>query len=267
MTDDGKRKNGLLLTGSIKIRSPLNHQLLIKPKKELWISIPMYSNSQCISSSTTEIKSKSSNLSKNIIKSHNSSFSTPSSPNDSDKKNKIVLHERSKTTNIVEKETKQSNLSIEEDVDYDFYDTSKIFSNLVLENEIRELDNILKPVRKDKSQNELWLERKNNYEIRLSLLVCQVEAGLLTPTSNLLFHSRTYYIFINIYIVIVIIICKLFYFFVDYMEQLSNAINQEKQRAVFCKNNHRLDLSKKYLIRMKWMEQELEEIKSSSLLE
>lgn len=112
------------------------------------------------------------------------------------------------------------------DIDAQFYDSRSIISNLVLEKEIEEMNNMLSSG--DNEELRMIKDRKDSYELQKQIIVCQVEAGILTPDA--------------------------------YISALKDAITKEKKRTLECKHMNRIDLAKKGLMRIKLMEQEVKEL-------
>lgn len=115
------------------------------------------------------------------------------------------------------------------DIDTLFYDSRSIISNLILEKEIEEMNDIISSSGSEKLR--MIKDRKDSYELQKQIIVCQVEAGMLNPDA--------------------------------YISALKNAITKEKKRTLECKQMNRLDLSKKGLMRIKLMEQEIRELNAS----
>ena len=116
----------------------------------------------------------------------------------------------------------------DDDLEGQFYDASTITSHLVLEHELKDIEERLLGAGIDQQIRAIWQERRENYELKTRLMSVQVESGLLLMQ--------------------------------DYAALLATAIQNEKTRALLLKRRQRLDLAKRSVMRIRWMQQEIDEL-------
>ncbi|KAI9141227.1 hypothetical protein BKA69DRAFT_1125048 [Paraphysoderma sedebokerense] len=232
LTDSNRRSNGAKLEIQIRLRQPI-----LKPDiqnmSERWLVLAETSPTSSIEppvspkiANATPAKGVEKNTKPPVLPEKPSttkpvsSPQTPSpSPSPTNAPNTVSPSQTSPTESVPE---------LEEAEDY-IESTDTIVSNLVLENEIAAITSqITKFQSQKKPPPEDLMDKKQALELKLNLLVLQVQMGTLTMDA----YSKT----------------------------LQNAITQTKKHALTCKKFGKLELAKKALARIQLMQKEVEEI-------
>ncbi|KAI8884202.1 hypothetical protein K501DRAFT_248399, partial [Backusella circina FSU 941] len=240
LVDSNRKKSGGKIHLQINLREPLTCQDIVD-RAERWLVLDAYGStvSRCLSAAgltqggpilpSDEEESKSSKMTTPEI-----GITTPSSINTPPPSAVNTLPpptkapEVSKETVIKKpepaKSTKQDENQLEK-AEEEFNSVDSIVSNMVLEHEMKLVD------ASTSGNKEDLMDRKQALEIKMNMLVIQVQTGLLDMET--------------------------------YLSNVQKRMDEDRQLAIIFKKFNRLDLAKAALVRKKIMQDELEEARAA----
>ncbi|KAI8082909.1 uncharacterized protein BX664DRAFT_268110 [Halteromyces radiatus] len=246
LIDTNRKKTGGKLKIQLGLREPLTGQDIVK-RSERWLVMDGLSpqTSQLMytagltqgpykptSTSTTVHPSSSSSSLSSLPATTAATTTTVTTTEDISKIPSTDVATLSTSSAITNTDTPGVGDSELEAAEEEINNVDVLVSNMVLEHELTVANQALNTGKSDSRRTkEDWLDRKQALDIKMNMLVIQVQTGMLDMQT--------------------------------YLDNVEKRMNRDRQLALIFKKNHRLDLAKLALGRKKIMQDELDEAKAA----
>ncbi|KAI9486261.1 MAG: hypothetical protein EXX96DRAFT_598711 [Benjaminiella poitrasii] len=211
LMESGRKKTGGKIELQVNLREPLMEKDIVK-RSERWMVLDGSEVSTCLVAAGLTTTT-----------SYTLQPSPSPSPSPSPAVEKDKLQQQQQQPSITDNEF--------ETAEDEFNNVDNLVSNMVLEHELKLVNSELST----QPMKEELIDRKQALEIKMNMLVIQVQTGLLDMTT--------------------------------YLKQVEDRMEKDRRLAIVFKRHGRLDLAKAALVRKKIMQDELEEAKAAMMTE